>query len=138
MSYLDNLENNLKALESREERDPEKIKRDLEAKEAERAAALKAAPHADALKTSPYTQKFLSACRTIGHGQRTFVDFRWSGTTLVLEAKGRRLELRPEAEGIQAVWVEGGAEVRTEPVDLNTDPQELARKWLVVPEPSQD
>ena len=130
MSYLDNLENNLKALESREERDPDKIKRELAAKEEERAAALKAAPHAEALKTSPFTQQFLTACRTIGHSQRTFVDFRWSGTTLLLEAKGRRLELRPEAQGIQAVWIEGGAEIRTEPVDLDTDPQDLARKWL--------
>lgn len=53
--------------------------------------------------------------------------------TPVIDAvhKGRRLELRPGAEGIQAVWVEGGAEVRTEPVDLSADPQELARLWLI-------
>lgn len=130
MSYLDNLENSLKALESQEERDPEKIKRELAAKEAERAAALQVAPNAEALKKSEYTQKFLTACRTIGHAQRTFVDFRWSGSTLLLEAKGRRLELRPEATGIRAVWVEDGIDVRSEPVDLGADPQELARLWL--------
>ena len=30
MSFLDNLENNLKALENLEEKDPEKVKRDQE------------------------------------------------------------------------------------------------------------
>lgn len=130
MSYLDNLENNLKALESREERDPAAVQRELSAKEAERAAALAAAPHAEALKKGEYTQKFLTACRQIGHAQRTFVDFRWSGSTLVLEAKGRRLELRPEAAGVRAVWLEGGQEGPSEMVDLGGDPQELARKWL--------
>ena len=34
MSYLDNLENNLKALEKQEERDPEKVKREQERREA--------------------------------------------------------------------------------------------------------
>ena len=33
MSYLDNLENNLKALENQEERDPEKVKREQERRE---------------------------------------------------------------------------------------------------------
>ena len=36
MSYLDNLENNLKALEKQDERDPEKVKREQERREAER------------------------------------------------------------------------------------------------------
>ena len=50
MSFLDNLENNLKALESQEEKDPEKVKRDQERREAERNAALERAPHLEALK----------------------------------------------------------------------------------------
>lgn len=33
MSFLDNLENNLKALEGREEKDPEQVKRDRERRE---------------------------------------------------------------------------------------------------------
>ena len=41
MSFLDNLENNLKALESREEKDPEKVKRDQERREADRNAAVR-------------------------------------------------------------------------------------------------
>ena len=40
MSFLDSLENNLKALESIEERDPEQVKRNNERREAERAASL--------------------------------------------------------------------------------------------------
>ena len=44
MSFLDNLENNLKALESREEKDPEKIKRDHQRREADRSARSKRAP----------------------------------------------------------------------------------------------
>ena len=52
MSFLDNLENNLKALESREEKDPEKVRRDQERREAERNAALLRAPHVEALKNA--------------------------------------------------------------------------------------
>jgi hypothetical protein len=54
MSFLDNLENNLKALENQEERDPQKVKREQERREAERIAALLRAPHLEALKTSPF------------------------------------------------------------------------------------
>ena len=60
MSFLDNLENDLKALENREERDPEKIKREQAQREADRAAALLRAPHAEALKTSPFTSDLLT------------------------------------------------------------------------------
>jgi len=67
MSYLDNLENNLKALENLEEKDPEKLKRDQQKREAERNAALARAPHAEALKQSPFTMELLTQCRTIGH-----------------------------------------------------------------------
>ena len=38
MSYLDNLENNLKALENQEDRDPEKLKREQQRREADRTA----------------------------------------------------------------------------------------------------
>ena len=48
MSFLDNLENSLKSLESREERDPGERKR----RESDRARALAAGPWADRLKTS--------------------------------------------------------------------------------------
>ena len=64
MSFLDNLENNLKALENLDQKDPEKIKRDQERRETEKAEALKAAPHAEALKNSAFTAELLKQCRT--------------------------------------------------------------------------
>src|ERR1700679_3721261 len=104
MSYLDNLENNLKALENREERDPEKLKREQDRREAERTAALLRAPYADALKNSPFTLELLTQCRSIGHGQRVLVQFTWTGENLRLDvktdAKAKRLELMPTSEGI--------------------------------------
>jgi hypothetical protein len=50
MSFLDNLESNLKALESRNERDPEALAREAAAREAARSLALQIAPHAEALR----------------------------------------------------------------------------------------
>ncbi len=70
MSYLDNLENNLKALENQEERDPQTVKREQERREAERSAALLRAPYVDALKNSTFTLELLTQCRAIGHQQR--------------------------------------------------------------------
>ena len=103
MGFLDNLENDLKALENREEKDPETVKRDRERREAERNAALLRAPHADALKNSAFTSELLTQCRMIGRGQRVLVQFTWIGENLRLDAKPKRMELVPTAEGITAV-----------------------------------
>jgi hypothetical protein len=130
MSFLDNLEDNLKALESQEERDPEKRKRDLEAREAEREAELLVAPYVETLKNGPFTHQLLSAARTIGHGLHIFVDIVWIGTTLRLEARGRRLELRPTPTGILAVYLANGQELSAGPLDLSASPEELIRHWL--------
>ena len=130
MSFLDSLENNLKALESIEERDPEQVKRNNERREAERAASLSRAPHADALKTSAFTTDLLTHCRTIGRGQRVLVQFTWIGENLRLDAKEKRMELTPTAEGILAVFSVEGQESARKPVDLNGDPETLASQWL--------
>ena len=131
MSYLDNLENNLKALENQEERDPEKVKREQERREAERTSALLRAPHVEALKKSPFTSELLTQCRTIGHGQRVLVQFTWIGETLRLDAKTKRLELVPTAEGIIAVYSLDGQETKRAKVDPATDDAAaLARHWL--------
>jgi hypothetical protein len=87
MSYLDNLENNLKALENQEERDPQKVKREQERREAERSAALLRAPFVEALKNSPFTVELLTQCRAIGHQQRVLVQFTWLGESLRLDAR---------------------------------------------------
>ena len=131
MSYLDNLENNLKALENLEERDPEKIKREQERREADRTAALLRAPHADALKNSPFTLELLTQCRAIGHGQRVLVQFTWLGETLRLDAKAKRMLLSPTAEGITAVFSVNGEETGRATVDPQVDDAAaLAKRWL--------
>ena len=132
MSYLDNLENNLKALENQEERDPEKVKREQERREAERSAALLRAPHVDALKNSPFTVELLTQCRAIGHQQRVLVQFTWLGETLRLDAKQKRMLLTPTSEGITAVFSVNGDETGQGNVDPRVDDAgELARRWLL-------
>jgi hypothetical protein len=131
MSFLDNLENNLKALENREERDPEQVRREQERRETERNAALLRAPHVDALKNSAFTTELLTQCRTIGHGQRVLVQFTWIGESLRLDARAKRLELTPTTEGITAVCSVNGLETERTKVNLQTDDAEgLARRWL--------
>ncbi len=131
MSFLDNLENNLNALERIEEKDPEKVRRDQERREAERNAALLRAPYVDALKSSPFTSDLLTHCRTIGHGQRVLVRFTWIGENLRLDAGDKRLELAPTAQGIEAVSSFKGAEQKRAIVNLESgDPAALAREWL--------
>ncbi len=130
MSYLDSLENNLKALERLEEKDPEQLRRDAEARDSERARALRIAPHADALRNGEFTSQFLTACRTVGHGMRMLVRFTWLEQTLRLEAKDKKLELQPLPEGIQAVFFVNGETVATEMLDLSSDPVAFAHRWL--------
>jgi hypothetical protein len=131
MSFLDNLENNLKALENQEEKNPEKVKRDRERREAERASALRRAPHAEALKTSEFTSRLLTQCRTVGRERRVLVQFTWIGENLRLDAAAKRLELTPTPEGIVAVFSFNGAEVSREMVDPRaSDASALARRWL--------
>lgn len=137
MSFLDNLENNLKALESREERDPAAIKEAQARREAERRAALTVAPLAAALKSGPFTEALILACRTRGHEQRTMVRITWLDTTLRLEATLRhagmekRLDLKPTPAGIEAIATTNGNPVFTETFDLaGANAEELAGRWL--------
>jgi len=131
MSFLDNLENNLKALESREERDPEKVKRHQERREADRTEAILRAPHAEALRTSPFTSELLTQCRAIGHAQRILVQFTWIGENLRMDAKAKRMELAPTSEGITAVFLVNGEEMERVPVNPDVDDAAaLARRWL--------
>ena len=130
MSFLDNLENNLKALESREEKDPLKQKEEQARREADRQSALAAAPVAEALKSGPFTEKFLTACRLIGHSQRTMVRFTWLDTTLRLEAKERRLDLKPTAQGVEATFYVDNESTAQQLLTLDEDAEALAKQWL--------
>ena len=129
MSFLDNLENNLKSLESAEQAQDDAERRH-KARQAELEQSRAAAPYADALKTSPFTAELLKQASRIGFTMRTKVHFAWLGTTLRLEAKERRLELRPTAGGLVTVYLEGGQEIRREPLDLTGNPEQLVRNWL--------
>ncbi|HEU0120551.1 MAG TPA: hypothetical protein VFQ91_08505 [Bryobacteraceae bacterium] len=131
MGFLDNLENTLKNAERGSEREDERA---ATVSRAEEMAALRAsAPHAETLKKSQWTQDLLTQCVTLGHGQRTRVGMAWVGTTLRLDAKEKRMDLRPTSEGVEAVYSVDGVEIEREPIDMAGDPAVLARKWLGVP-----
>ena len=131
MSFLDKLENDLKALENREEKDPEKVNREQERREAYRTAALLRAPYAEALRTSPFTSELLTHCRAIGHAQRVLVQFTWLGESLRMDAKAKRLELAPTAEGITAVLSLNGEKIEQLTVRPEIDDAAaLAKRWL--------
>jgi len=134
MGFLDNLENDLKALENREERDPENVRREQQRREADRSAALLRAPHAEALRASPFTSELLTQCRAIGHGLRVLVQFTWLGESLRLDAKEKRMDLLPTSEGITAVLSLNGEEIGREVLDPEVDDAAaLARRWLTAP-----
>lgn len=129
MSFLDNLENSLKALESREEAVSGK-EQEARRREERRREALAAAPWAERLRTGPYAQALLSRAVRAGHALRVKVQPAWIDATLRLDARNRRLELRPGPEGVTAVFLEDGREVRGRPVDLEGDPAGLVEEWL--------
>lgn len=126
MSFLDNLENSLKSLESQDERSSS----DRHLRDAERAAAIAAAPWAEKLKNGPYTQELLKQATRIGFEKRAKVYIAWIGTTLKLEARERKLELRPTPDGVTARFIEEGKETRDEALDLSGNAEELVRQWL--------
>jgi hypothetical protein len=130
MSFLDNLENNLKALESREQKDPEALAREAAAREANRSLALAIAPYSEALRNGPFKDGLLTACRELGHRRRLLVRPVWVESTLRPEAGTKRLELRPTPNGVLAVTFIDGKEHESTPIDLSSDPVKLAEKWL--------
>jgi hypothetical protein len=132
MSFLDNLENNLKSLESQEE-GKESAERAARTRDAQRASAQAVAPWAEQLKKGPFTAELLKQAARVGFSLRTKVNIAWLGTTLRLEAREKRLELRPTASGIVTAYLENGAEIRREPLDLASDAGELVRRWLEAP-----
>src|ERR1035441_8605149 len=127
MSFLDNLENSLKTLESSEQ-GKEDAERAHRTRENERAQAQAVAPFAEQLKQSPYTAELLKQAARVGFSLRMKVHIAWLGATLRLEARDRRLELRPTPQGIVAGYIENGRETRTEPCDQEGSPEDLDRK----------
>jgi hypothetical protein len=130
MSFSDNLENDLKNLEKQDERDAASVARMHQDKQTQRARVLASAPHAEKLRSSKYTSGLLTHATRIGHGLRTKVNIIWLGTTLRLEAREHRLELRPTPDGVLAHFLVGDQQVKTEKVDLSGNPEKLAKEWL--------
>jgi hypothetical protein len=126
MSFLDNLENSLKSLENREERDPNAQQR----REDEQLRARAAAPWAEKLKTSAFTKQLFEQAAIAGHRIRTKIYMAWIDSTLRLEAKGRRLDLQPTPDGIKASMIEEDGTSSSEPLDLSGKPEDLLDKWL--------
>jgi hypothetical protein len=128
MSFLDNLENNVEATEGRAVVDSKKD--EVKRREQERRQALAAAPHAERLKSGDYTEQLFTEAARAGHSVRTKVDIAWMGTTLRLQARERKLELRPTPEGVIAVFFEDSKEVRSTPVDMDKSPAPLVHELL--------
>jgi hypothetical protein len=128
MSFLDNLENNLKALESRDEGGMDEDRR----RAVERARSLAEAPWAYRLKNEPYAQALMQQATVAGRQRRTKVNLAWIDTTLRLEARGQRLELRPTPDGIVAVFLRGSEEITRQPIDLAHDPKKLTAEWMPI------
>jgi hypothetical protein len=129
MGFLDDLENNLKSLESSEQ-GKDDAERAHRVRESERAQSQAVAPFAEQLKKSPFTAELLTQAARVGFSLRTKVHVAWLGSTLRLEARGKRLEFRPTPQGIVAGYIENGQETRTEACDLNGSAEDLVRCWL--------
>ncbi|MGA2715494.1 MAG: hypothetical protein ABSG41_20530 [Bryobacteraceae bacterium] len=125
MSFLDNLENNLKALESREEGLDNTRRREVD-----RGQSLAIAPWAERLKREPYAQDLMRQASIAGRERRMKVNLAWLDTRLRLEARGHRLELRPTPNGIVAVFLRGADAIGQKPVNLADNPQKLIAAWM--------
>lgn len=123
MSFLDNLENNLKALENLEAGGIDDRKR----REAAREREIAAAPWAERLKNSAYVGKLMRDLTKAGFARRMKVHFVWIGRSLRLEALGERMELEPTPTGVEAV-----SDTRRMPVDLNGEPDALIGAWMEI------
>lgn len=126
VSFLDNLENNLKALEGREEGGLDAASR----REDDRRRALAVAPWAEKLKTLPWARNMMQQATRAGFSRRIRVGMVWLGTTLRFEARDQRLDLQPQPDGVVAVFLRGREELGRRPVDLEADPQPLVEEWM--------
>ena len=127
MSFLDNLENSLKSLESVEERDSSEHRR----REHNRSEAMAAAPWAERMKNSTYVTQLLDETAACGRRLRSKIYMAWLDATLRLEAKGHICEIKPKPDGIEARYQRLSDDTeRAEPIDLEGDPKHLLERWL--------
>jgi hypothetical protein len=140
MSFLDNLENNLKNMESQEERGSGNTRQQQARRESDRVRARAAAPYLEELRKGTFTAELLNEATRIAHGYRTKVYMAWLDSTLRLEAREHRLELRATPEGVKAQFFLGNQQTHSEMVELTTaKAKALAESWMkkVGPRPQQ-
>ena len=123
MSFLDSLENNLKAMEALEPGGLDDSRRQKQ----DRSHALATAPWAEKLKNGKYVGTLMRDVTRAGFSRRVKVNLAWIGTTLRLEALGQRLELQPNPQGVEAVFPDS-----RQPVDLNASPDGLIQTWMAM------
>lgn len=131
MSFLDNLENTLKSLENQKE-DAQEEKNRRKREEAQREHMKSAQPYADELRSGKFTQELLSHVTRLGHARRMAVRPMWLGSTLRLEAQGRKLDLEPTPEGVLATARVGETEMWKSRVDISLQgtAEKIAARWL--------
>lgn len=134
MGFLDNLENSLKSLESSEERDGSVHAR----REDDRARALAVAPWSEQLKNSDFTKQLFDKAAAAGHRIRAKVYMAWLENTLRLEAREKRLELRPMPDGIVVEFETPDGRHVTRALDLASDPDLLLDEWLTPKQPPSE
>jgi hypothetical protein len=128
MGFLDNLESNLKSLESVTEReDPAGAKN---RRESERANRLALQPFVEKLRKSTFTDHLLRAAHQESFRIRARISVVWVGDILRLELPGNRLELRPSRQGVMAVASHEGHVSDPVLVNFEGDPKHLLQSWL--------
>ena len=132
MGFLDDLENSLKSLEGIDENSAD----DRRQREAEQARVAAVAPWAGKLKQSPDVRDLMSLATRAGYLQRAKENLTWIGTTLRLELRRDRLELRPLPDGVLAVFERNGEELGSRRLNLTEAPQDLVAAWLTVTDPA--
>lgn len=127
MGFLDNLESNLKNLESQEERGSANSNR----READRVLALGVAPWAEKLRSGLFTQRLLEEAALKGHELRAKIYVAWLDQNLRLELRGNCVEMRPTPNGIVAHYFKpDGIEIRAEKLDLSGVPGKFLDAWI--------
>ena len=121
MSFLDSLENNLKALEGQDAGGLDDSKRRMSDKQ----RALATAPWAEKLRNGDYVKALMRDLTRAGFERRTKINFAWLGTTLRVEAVGERMELTPAPDGVGA-----SLDGRRVMVDVDGSPEKLMKAWL--------
>lgn len=72
----------------------------------------------------------MDAAAMLGHKLRAKIYMAWLGSALRFDLRQRRLELRPTAEGVVAVFMEGNNEIKSRKVDLESSPDALLEEWV--------